>query len=86
MPARFTMRPCGASIGVSRVEGEGPVSIDIGSAAELVAAGLGVLTSWLGLRSQVRQGQRHARAVEDLVEAMHVGGDEDRQRLVGRSG
>jgi hypothetical protein len=62
------------------------VSVDIGNAVELVTAGLSVLASWLGLRSQVRQGQRHARAVEDLVEAMHVGGDEDRRRLVGRSG
>jgi hypothetical protein len=50
------------------------MSVDIGSVAEGVAAGLGVLASWLALRSQVRQGERHVRAVEDLIEAMHVGG------------
>lgn len=38
-----------------------------------------VLALWLGLRSQVRQGRIHARAMAELVEALRADENEDRQ-------
>jgi hypothetical protein len=63
---------------LSGVEGEA-MSVDIGTAAEVVTAGLSVLALWLGLRSQVRQGQIHARALADFVEALRTDENEGRQ-------
>jgi len=47
--------------------------MDIGTTAEVVAQGLTVLALWLSLRSQARQERIRARALADLVEALHAG-------------
>jgi hypothetical protein len=41
----------------------------------VVAQALGLLALWLSWRWQVRQEKAHARAVTDLIEALHAGGE-----------
>jgi hypothetical protein len=51
------------------------VSVDIGTAADVVAQVLTVLALWLSLRSEIRQERIRIRAVAELVEALHASGD-----------
>lgn len=53
------------------------VNVGIGTAAEVVAQGLGVLALWLGLRSQTRHQRDHTRVITDIVDVLRAGGDVD---------